>query len=124
MWWDDIKNLTVSHIKITGCTDDVRGHSTHCCHASDDLLPDVVDVAEAAAEHGEQLEVGRALRPRVARPVLQPERLPDAALGVPDLLAQRDRRVELLLEHPQELVQVAAALEAPADERGNRLRGG
>ena len=39
------------------------------------LLPDVVDVAEAAAEHGEELEVGRALRPRVARPVLQPERL-------------------------------------------------
>ena len=40
------------------------------------ILPDVVDVAEAAAEHGEQLEVGRALRPRMARPVLQPERLP------------------------------------------------
>ena len=39
------------------------------------LLPDVVDVAEGAAEHGEELEVGRALRPRVARPVLQPERL-------------------------------------------------
>ena len=50
--------------------------------------------------------------------------LPDTALGVPDLLAERDRRVKLLLEHPEELVKVAAALEAPADESGNRLRGG
>ena len=35
---------------------------------------------------------------------------PDAALGVPDLLAEWDGRVELLLEHPQQLIQVAAAL--------------
>ena len=39
---------------------------------------------------------------------------PDAALGVPDLLAEWDGRVELLLEHPQQLVQVAAALQPPA----------
>ena len=57
----------------------------------------------------------------MARPVLQPERLPDAALGVPDLLTQRDRRVELLLEHPQELVEVAAVLEPPADKVGTRM---
>ena len=54
--------------------------------------------------------------------------LPDAALGVPDLLAERDRRVELLLEHPQELVEVAAALEALAEhghlEVGAVVRGG
>ena len=39
---------------------------------------------------------------------------PDAALGVPDLLAEWDGRVELLLEHPEQLVQVAAALQPPA----------
>ena len=44
---------------------------------------------------------------------------PDAALGVPDLLAEWDGRVELLLEHPQQLVQVAAALQPPAGTMGN-----
>ena len=42
--------------------------------------------------------------------------LPDTALGVPDLLAEWDRRVQLLLEHPEELVEVAAALEPPAEQ--------
>ena len=39
---------------------------------------------------------------------------PDAALGVPDLLAEWDGRIELLLEHPQQLVQVSATLQPPA----------